>query len=95
MANGTVKVDSMATDACSKFLGILNNQLGPAFAQLISNGNTLAMPEHWSGGSASQFQNTVWPNAKADIQKMQQNLGDLHKQIGDILSNIQQAAGNG
>lgn len=90
----TVKVDQMATDASNSFLKIINNQLGPAFSQLISNGNTLADPTHWSGGSASQFQNTVWPGAKQDIQNMQKNLSDLQTQVGKILNNINLAGGN-
>lgn len=90
----TVKADQMATDASSKFMGILNNQLGPAFSQLISNGNTLAMPEHWSGANASQFQNDIWPKAKQDIQNIQKNLGDLQTQISKVLGNIMQAGGD-
>ncbi len=94
MATGTVKVDQMATDASSSFLKIINQQLGPAFSQLISNGNTLADPTHWSGGSASTFQNSIWPQAKQDIQNMQKNLTDLQGKVDKILKNIKAAGGS-
>lgn len=90
----TVKADDMATSASDSFLKIINQQLGPAFSQLINNGNTLADPTHWSGGSASQFQNDIWPKAKSDIQGMQRDLSDLQTRIGKILNDIKTAGGS-
>ena len=90
----TVKADDMASSASDSFLKIINQQLGPAFTQLISNGNTLADPTHWSGGSASQFQTQVWPKAKSDIQGMQNDLADLQNRIGKILNDIKTAGGS-
>jgi hypothetical protein len=92
--SSVVKVDDQAIQASQTFLNIINNQLQGAFNQLTNAGNTLSDPNHWSGGDASQFQNTIWPQAKSDISKMQSSLTDLQGQVDKVLKNIMAAGGN-
>jgi hypothetical protein len=89
-----VKADDVAIQASHTFLNIIDNQLQATFQQLTQAGNTLADPNHWAGGDASQFQTQIWPKAQSDIKQMQSALTDLQQQVNKVLTNIFAAGGN-
>ncbi|GAA5190130.1 WXG100 family type VII secretion target [Rugosimonospora acidiphila] len=89
----TVKVTDLAHQDAQKMLNIINNQLPTLFRQLNSTGQQMSDPNNWDGPLAQKFRGEVWPQAKADLDKMQQSLVQLQQSVQKILNNISQAGG--
>lgn len=87
----TVKSTDLAHAEASKMLSIINNQLPGLIGQLNSHGQQLSDPNNWDGPLAQRFRGEVWPQAKRNLDKMNQDLRDLQHQVEKILTNITHA----
>jgi hypothetical protein len=90
---GTIKKTDFAHDQATKMLGIIHNELPAVIGKLNSHGQQLSDPNHWDGPLARQFRGEVWPQARADLDKMRGSLEQLQQQVQTILTRISHAGG--
>lgn len=89
----TVKVTDLAHQDAAKMLSIINNQMPALINQLNSTGQQMSDPNNWDGPLAQKFRGEVWPQAKADLDKMKASLEQLQQSVQRILTNISHAGG--
>lgn len=89
----TVKVTDLAHQEAQKMLSIITNQMPTLINSLYSTGHHMSDPNNWDGPLAQRFRGEVWPQAKADLDKMRSSLEDLQHSVQRILTNISTAGG--
>lgn len=93
MSNGRVLATPEARQAVTRLKAILAGDLMSTIRDLETQGDILADTNQWDGSLAKQFQGQ-WPDDKANIKKMQDDLATLQQQIDQITQNIMSAGGN-
>jgi uncharacterized protein YukE len=72
---------------------IINGPLVDQIRALDNQGRTLSDPNIWDGNLAQQFR-SEWPNTHNALQKTQQALEELRRNVQTINQNIMTAGGN-
>lgn len=93
MTGDRVTSTAFAHQQAGKLLTIINSELPAVITKLNSHGHELSDPNHWDGPLARQFRGEVWPQARADLDKMKASLEHLQQQVQKILTNISHAGG--
>jgi hypothetical protein len=91
MVDGTVKVTAEAHTHITQLLSLLQGPLGDVLSQISSHGIALSDPNIWAGPAASNFANSVWPQAQGQLDQVRASLGQVQQQVSGILGNITQA----
>jgi len=73
---------------------ILAGQLQQQVQQLEQQGQTLSDPNVWDGRSATEFRSSVWPQARATLDRTVQTLEELRLTVQRVNQNIMSAGGN-
>ncbi|GAC1329552.1 MAG: hypothetical protein NVSMB17_06010 [Candidatus Dormibacteria bacterium] len=73
---------------------ILAGQLQEQVQQLEQQGQTLSDPNVWDGRSAAEFRGSVWPQARATLDRTLQTLEELRLTVQRVNQNIMSAGGN-
>ena len=73
---------------------ILAGPLEQQVQQLEQQGQALSDPGVWDGRAAAEFRGTVWPQAKAALDRTVQTLEELRVAVQRVNQNIMSAGGN-
>ena len=82
-----------AREAIQRMQQIINGPLVDQIRALDNQGRTLSDPNIWDGNLAQQFR-SEWPNTHNALQKTQQALEELRRNVQTINQNIMTAGGN-
>jgi len=91
MTDGTVKVTAEAHVHISQLLNLIQGPLGDVLGQITSHGLALTDPNIWSGPTATNFANVVWPEVATQLNSVSGALSGLQGQVSGILNNITSA----
>lgn len=82
-----------ARAAITKMQSIINGGLMSEINQLNTQGQHLSDPNVWDGRLAQEFRG-LWPETKATLDRMQQQLEQLRQKVDRINQDIMAAGGN-
>ena len=80
--------------AIQRMEAILAGQLEQQVQQLEQQGQILTDPSIWDGRAAAEFRGTVWPQAKASLDRTIKTLEELRLAVQRVNQNIMAAGGN-
>lgn len=89
----TVKVTDLAHQKAQQMMSIITSQMPQLIHQLDAAGQEMSNPNNWDGPAAQQFRGEAWPQAQADLKKINSSLQNLQQSVQKILANISQAGG--